>query len=406
MAMTSRLLAGFLVATLGTSGPALAQCTDPADTKALKKTLRLSARCNDRMLKSASAVCAPVPPPPACAGTIATDALALAYGPNDPPAGSVDTRALKLQLKCQRRIGKAVTTYVSRKLRALQKGDDTPEADLRARRLIAKLPDRCAVEVAADAGGVVVPAVGVQCAAAVGAPTAAVDGAKLAGCLGTLLDTWVDRIGPDPQPLRPNIVFILTDDQRWDTTGGTHSPSGAFVMPRTRAELADDGVEFPEAFLTTPLCCPSRASILSGSYAHRTGVYKNGGNNGGADDFQDAQTIAVWLQNAGYRTSLIGKYLNGYPQLWTSPEPPYVPPGWTEWRGMRNVAFFDYTIVEPDGLARRRRRSSATRSRSASPSSSTSRSRRRTCRRSRRRDTRECSRASRRGGRRATTRRT
>src|SRR5688572_11418801 len=105
MAMTSRLLGGFLLATLGTSRPALAQCTDPADTKALKKTLRLSARCNARMLKSASAVCAPVPPPPACAGTIATDALALAYGPNDPPAGSVDTRALKLQLKCQRRIG-------------------------------------------------------------------------------------------------------------------------------------------------------------------------------------------------------------------------------------------------------------------------------------------------------------
>jgi arylsulfatase A-like enzyme len=120
-------------------------------------------------------------------------------------------------------------------------------------------------------------------------------------------------------------------------------------MPGTRAELADQGIELPEAFMTTPLCCPSRSSILQGSYAHRTGVYKNGGNNGGADDFDDTKSIAIWLQNAGYRTSLIGKYLNGYAQLWTSPNPPYVPPGWSEWHGMKNVAFFDYTIVEPDG---------------------------------------------------------
>ena len=59
-------------------------------------------------------------------------------------------------------------------------------------------------------------------------------------------------------------------------------------MPRTRAELGRAGVEFTEAFMTTPLCCPSRSSILTGQYAHRTGVYKNGGNNGGADDFDDS----------------------------------------------------------------------------------------------------------------------
>jgi arylsulfatase A-like enzyme len=122
-------------------------------------------------------------------------------------------------------------------------------------------------------------------------------------------------------------------------------------MARTRAELVDDGLELTQAFMTTPLCCPSRASILSGSYAHRTGVYRNDGSNGGADDFDDASTLATWLQGVGYRTSLIGKYLNGYPQLWNqNTEPPYVPPGWTEWRGMRNVAFFNYRIVEPDGM--------------------------------------------------------
>src|SRR6185295_15933422 len=176
-----------------------------------------------------------------------------------------------------------------------------------------------------------------------------VDTVALRDCLLTLMRTWVDRVVPSPQPLRPNILFILTDDQRWDSTDGTHGIAGADVMPRTRAELVDSGIEFKNGFMTTPLCCPSRSSILTGSYAHRTGVYKNGGTNGGADDFNDVSTIATWLQGAGYRTSLIGKYLNGYPQLWTSGDPPYVPPGWTEWRGLEDVSYFDYVMIEPDG---------------------------------------------------------
>ena len=160
----------------------------------------------------------------------------------------------------------------------------------------------------------------------------------------------MDRWGPNPQRLRPNVIFILTDDQRWDMPGTTHSLSAAPVMPRTIAELADQGVTFSQAFMTTPLCAPSRASILRGQYAHRTGVYKNGGNNGGADDFIDSATIGTWMQSAGYTTSLMGKYLNGYAQLWNNTQPPYVPPGWSEWRGMKSVKYFDYVMVEPNGL--------------------------------------------------------
>jgi hypothetical protein len=159
------------------------------------------------------------------------------------------------------------------------------------------------------------PAVGPQCAAAVGDVGDAVDGPELRDCLATLLGVWVDRWGPNPQPLRPNILFILTDDQRWDTTDGTHGSRRGRDAAHARGARGP-GRRVHEAFMTTPLCCPSRSSILSGSYAHRTGVYKNGGNNGGADDFQDAESIAVWLEGAGYRTSLIGKYLNGYAQLW------------------------------------------------------------------------------------------
>ena len=330
--------------------PAAAGCTLGSEASQLKRSVRLAARCNDRILRSGPGTICKQSPPPACAGTLPADALALAYGPNDPASAAVDRRLLKTQLNCQKRIGRATASYVGRKLRYRVNGLSEAEADLRARKQLDKLPDKCFVIVAQDASGVVVPAVGPQCAAALPPPGSGVDSAALRDCVHTLLGVWVERWGPNPQPLRPNIVFILTDDQRRDTTDATHSPSAAAIMPRTRAELADHGVEFPEAFMTTPLCCPSRSSILSGQYSHRTGVYKNGGNNGGADDFDDGSSVGTWLQAAGYRTSLMGKYLNGYNALWTTGEPPYVPPGWTEWHGMKNVGYFNYRIVEPNGM--------------------------------------------------------
>ena len=340
--------------TVFTATIAHAQCTTRDDASAVKRSLTKAVRCNDKILRSGPEATCSVADPPACAGSLVGDAVALAYGPNNPADSGVDRGLLKDQLKCQKKIGGAVASYVGIKLKDLINGKDPADAEAHARKKLDKLPEHCVVLVAQDVSGVVVPAVGPQCAAAVGDPGSSVDGAALRDCLATLLAVWVDRYGPSPQPLRPNILFILTDDQRWDTTDGTHGPGGAAIMPRTRAELADQGIDFSDAFMTTPLCCPSRSSILAGQYAHRTGVYKNGGNNGGADDLDDTQTIAVWLESAGYRTSLVGKYLNGYQQLWNAmtdpPEPPYVPPGWTDWYGMRNVAFYDYDIVEPDGL--------------------------------------------------------
>ncbi len=330
--------------------PASAGCIQPVEAKAVKKSLRLAIRCNERVLGAGPGVVCKQSAPPACAETLVADAVALAYGPNDPPAANIDRKRLREQFRCQKRVGKAVARYVGDYLVRLTRGKPGAEADERSRRQLDKLPERCLTTVVQDAGGVVLPAVGPQCAAATGEPGHEVEGAALRDCLHTLLRLWVDRVGPTPAPLRPNILFILTDDQRWDTTDATHSPTGAFIMPRTRAELADQGVELLNAFMTTPVCCPSRSSTLSGSYAHRTGVYRNSGTNGGADDFEDASTVATWLQSAGYRTGLIGKYLNGYPQLWPDNQTPYIPPGWTEWRGLRNVAFYDYRMVEPDGM--------------------------------------------------------
>ncbi len=104
-------------------------------------------------------------------------------------------------------------------------------------------------------------------------------------------------------------------------------------MENLRKELVDRGIKFTEGFVTTPLCCPSRASILTGLYSHHTGILANVPPYGGAPSFKDSgkdkQTLAVWLQNKGYKTALIGKYLNRYKDI-----SPYIPPGWNKWIAM------------------------------------------------------------------------
>ncbi|HEY3248219.1 MAG TPA: sulfatase [bacterium] len=122
---------------------------------------------------------------------------------------------------------------------------------------------------------------------------------------------------------KPNIVFILTDDQTLADIGS---------MPKVQALLAARGVSFSNYFVSYALCCPSRSSILRGQYAHNTGVRGNVPPLGGFETFHargdEASTIATWLRAAGYRTGYFGKYLNGYPR---SVSPTYVPPGWDEW---------------------------------------------------------------------------
>ena len=119
---------------------------------------------------------------------------------------------------------------------------------------------------------------------------------------------------------RPNIVFILTDDLAWDLVQ---------YMPRV-LKMQKDGVTFANAFVTDSLCCPSRASIFTGRYPHDTGIFRNVGNNGGYLTFlkrgHERATFAISLSAAGYRTALLGKYLNGYIP---ASHPP--PPGWTSW---------------------------------------------------------------------------
>lgn len=119
---------------------------------------------------------------------------------------------------------------------------------------------------------------------------------------------------------KPNVILILTDDMDMSLVP---------QMPQMQALIADQGAEFTNYFVTSPLCCPSRASMIRGQYPHNTNILENspGFRNFYRNKFED-ETIAVWLNRAGYQTALMGKYLNGYPiTAWNE----YVPPGWTEW---------------------------------------------------------------------------
>jgi len=138
----------------------------------------------------------------------------------------------------------------------------------------------------------------------------------------------------------PDVVVILTDDQRSDTL---------MSMPSVRRLLVDQGTRFTEAHVPNSLCCPSRSTILTGLYSHNNGVWTNVGKNGGWRAFvkhgDENRTIALNLQKAGYRTALIGKYLN---QFGREAPPGYTPVGWNNFQGFRvedaSGAYYNYRL--------------------------------------------------------------
>src|SRR5579859_1089171 len=140
----------------------------------------------------------------------------------------------------------------------------------------------------------------------------------------------------------PNIVFVLTDDLAWNLVQ---------YMPQVQ-KLQSQGETFNDYTVTDSLCCPSRSSIFSGRFPHDTGVFTNGGSDGGFGYFHDhgeeANTFATALQAKGYRTAMMGKYLNGYqPAATLGGSQPYVPPGWSEWDVAGNgYPEFNYDLNE------------------------------------------------------------
>jgi N-acetylglucosamine-6-sulfatase len=138
------------------------------------------------------------------------------------------------------------------------------------------------------------------------------------------------------QRAKPNVVVIMTDDQTVESLR---------VMGNVKTLLADQGTTFDSSFASFALCCPSRATFLTGQYAHNHGVMGNAPPAGGYAKLDSSNTLPVWLQRAGYHTVHVGKYLNGYP----GPDRTHVPAGWTEWYGSIDPStyrFYNYTLNE------------------------------------------------------------
>ncbi|TIC89064.1 arylsulfatase [Nocardioides sp. GY 10113] len=122
------------------------------------------------------------------------------------------------------------------------------------------------------------------------------------------------------EPGRPNVLMITLDDA---------APGDLRFMPKVRRLLGEAGTTLTNAIDSTPLCAPSRATLLTGQYPHNHGTLAITGEHGGVTSFDDRDTLPVWLRDAGYDTLFVGKYLNGYGE---ESDPTAVPPGWTDWR--------------------------------------------------------------------------
>jgi N-acetylglucosamine-6-sulfatase len=139
----------------------------------------------------------------------------------------------------------------------------------------------------------------------------------------------------------PDVVLIQTDDQ---------TVADLAAMPQTRALLEQGGASFEQSVVSLAQCCPSRATLLTGRYAHNHGVLSSSRPSGGYYRLDSAETLAVWLRRAGYHTALVGKYLNGY----GTRDPFDVPTGWSEWHallGSSTYRYYDYVMNHDGRLA-------------------------------------------------------
>jgi arylsulfatase A-like enzyme len=150
----------------------------------------------------------------------------------------------------------------------------------------------------------------------------------------------------------PNIVFIMSDDQDTETLQ---------YMPRLQELLVAQGVSFNNSFVTSSICCPSNVTALTGQYTFNHGILNNTLPTGGFQKFVDMRTdgdpatqgdestLATWLDDAGYNTGRVGKYLVSYPDDST-----YVPPGWDEWYATYGGSgmYFNYAMNENGHVVR------------------------------------------------------
>ncbi len=154
-----------------------------------------------------------------------------------------------------------------------------------------------------------------------------------------------------PAGSRPNVIVIMTDDLDAKSLGRLVA---AGLMPNLKNSVISRGITFTNSFVSDSLCCPSRATYLTGLYAHNHMVLSNYPPEGSVRAFDDTNTLATWLHDGGYRTASIGKYLNGYGRVDVNrdgvldiKDKEYVPPGWDNWQALLDPTtywMYSYTI--------------------------------------------------------------
>ena len=141
----------------------------------------------------------------------------------------------------------------------------------------------------------------------------------------------------EPGAESPNIVVVMTDDQSASTLSKK-------LMPWTYDLLVEPGTVFRDFIVTTPICCPSRATFYTGQYAHNNGVFQNKPGYVGLNEKENV--LPVWLREAGYRTALVGKFMHGYSD---AVDPAATPaPGYTDWYALLYNSYYGY-VVSDDG---------------------------------------------------------
>lgn len=278
-------------------------------------TLRTVATLLAAGVASAPAGSASAATGPCSADDVPSDVAALAA-----PLCDADLELSEGELRCQRSIARESAKYFEARLAEIEAGK---RATAHARALD-PIETTCADLTVRKQAGRTVPSIGAPCQNAGGNPGGTFDGTNAARCLRAALSGLANAAAPTPLP--PNFVIVVTDDQRWDTTP---------YMPRLTEEIARNGLRFSTAFVNTPVCAPSRATLLSGQYARVNGVRSN---DAAMTSFDETQSIAPRLADAGYTTGLIGIYLAGLGDK--------VPAGWDEWYGLESAT------TDEDGFMR------------------------------------------------------
>jgi arylsulfatase A-like enzyme len=156
---------------------------------------------------------------------------------------------------------------------------------------------------------------------------------------------WLTARTAEGAPTSRNVIFILTDDMTASELAG---------MPNVQSLIAGQGTSFNRAYISFPLCCPSRATLIGGKYMHNHGVRGNFPPQGSWLKFrsEESSSLPVWLRGYGYYTVHIGKYMNGYGAFGTLDDLP-VPPGWDEWYGKvaEDALYYNYQVVEKTGIS-------------------------------------------------------